>query len=75
MKFYNKHPELREKWTQVEITGYVNRPELKRWLQKQPSKSKFFFRYFDYNSPWYFEDPKDALYFKLRWCINDETKS
>ena len=75
MKFYNKKSKLRETWTKVEVTGYINRPELKRWCQNQPNKSRFFFRYFDYSSPWYFEDPEDAVYFKLRWGINGETKS
>ncbi len=88
MKFFNRKKEYRDTWTTVEGPAYYQRAELKRWCQQHPSTGRFYFGpfYFPRGAfyvedkpdivrpwPWYFEDPQDALAFKLVWQ-NSHTK-
>ena len=76
MKFWNKSKEYRETWITVQASHL--HPRLKQWCQQQESKSRFFVKSVDWHEKdtrawcfswkWYFEDPKDALIFKLKFC-------
>ena len=42
----------------------------KVWCQRQDSTARFYFQvpnWMNYETIWYFEDPKDALLFTLKW--------
>jgi hypothetical protein len=64
MKYWNKTKKARTHWTNVVITSGPW-DEMKLWCQRYPSKNRF---YSDASIRiWYFEDPVDALVFKLIW--------
>lgn len=83
MKYWNKDKEVRRRcWTKVQkppqtpyrieigMTGtitrtYATNDDLKRWCQQQDSTGKFYFYYGSDN--WWFENPEDAVIFKLKW--------
>jgi hypothetical protein len=77
MKFYNKNPKLRNTWTKISPCDF-DVIHLKKWCQNIGSDSRFYFKYSyqkfpPFNKPmpshtvWYFENPEDALLFKLTW--------
>ena len=66
MKYHNKNPKLRERWTSVDIIPSRGWENPKAWCQRHPSKFRFYGNY----DRWWFEDKEDALIFKLRWGYN-----
>lgn len=74
MKFYNKRKVQRSGWCKVTGPSYHNLYSAKRWCQQNGSSSRFYFEQhvnaavIKYTTPvWYFEDPEDALVFRLTW--------
>lgn len=67
MKYYNKNPALRKKWTHVAVWVYpYSMADMKRWCQLNGSSSRFWCSSF-YGVDWYFENPVDALAFSLKF--------
>lgn len=66
MKFYNKHPKVRDTWLHVKVPPTMIGCDMKSWAQRQTSTGRFYGKY----SSWQFEDEADALLFKLRWGYN-----
>lgn len=66
MKYYNKNPKLREQWTNVAMTRPWQAPTIKVWCQNNGSKDRFWFGP-NFCIDWYFENPEDALIFKLKF--------
>ncbi len=77
MKYYNKKKEYRNTWTIVDGPPVYRAAEVKRWCQLNGSKDRFYFMLntplsFNHGErrprwPWYFENPQDAVAFKLVW--------
>lgn len=66
MKYWNKTKKYRElHWTTVAIAP-GSWDEMKLWCQRHPSKYRFYSGSHE-RYAWYFEDPEDALVFKLVW--------
>lgn len=69
MKYWNKDKNIRRRcWTKIDRPKnlyHIGDAELKRWCQQQPSRGKFYVYYG--TDTWWFEDPKDAELFVLRW--------
>lgn len=78
MKYSNKHKKAREHWTKLEGPSLFRKAILKLWCQQYPSKARFWFDdphwtgssaagNLNITWTWYFEDPQDAIIFKLKF--------
>lgn len=68
MKYWNKSRKYRDTWTMVVMDNHhiTNWEHLKHWCQNNSSKFRFYSGAYMRNI-WYFENPEDALVFKLVW--------
>lgn len=83
MRYWNKNPRARQHWSVIDYNVITSNLDLVRyfefdaalnnakiWCQRQTSRARFYFKvpnWMSYETIWYFEDPKDAIWFKLNW--------
>jgi len=63
MKYFNKRKNARQHWATIHANPKHPSQQLKLWCQRHASPARFYF----VNTKWWFENPEDAVVFKLQW--------
>ena len=76
MKYYNKRKKIRQRlWTLVVIPCSLESllydsqkwQDMRKWCTEyNNTKNRFYVGFYKWNE-WWFEDPQDAIVFKLKW--------